>query len=147
MASFFDPSLNARLRERLDRIQADTPRRWGTMNAAQMLRHMDEAFRMALGEVQLPDQSNAMTRLSKAFVIGPMPWTKNLPTAKGLRFKADDVEFQSARAALLESWERMLNSPEDHPYGDHPLFGKMSRKDYAKLMHKHTDHHLRQFGV
>jgi hypothetical protein len=147
MASFFDPSLNAQLRERLERLQPDTPARWGRMNAAQMLRHLDEAFRMALGEVQMPDQSNIFSRLSKDFVIGPMPWMKNLPTAKWLRFASDSVEFRAARQSLLESWDRMLQSPEDHAYGDHPLFGSMSRADYDKLMAKHTEHHLRQFGL
>lgn len=147
MASFFDPAVNAQLRERLDRIGPDTPRQWGTMNSAQMLRHMDEAFRMALGEVRMADQSNFLTRWSKRFVIGPMPWSKNLPTAKGLRFQADAVEFHAARKALLESWDRMYRSPEDHAYGDHPLFGPMTRADYDKLMAKHTEHHLRQFGV
>jgi hypothetical protein len=146
MATLFDPAVNARLRERLDGLTAETPRRWGTMDPAQMLRHLDLSFRMALGEHPLPFQGNWLTRVTRGFVIGPMPWSRGLPTAKGLRTSADPAEFAAARAGLGDAWQRFLDSPEDHAFGDHPLFGPMTRREYGKLMAKHVEHHLRQFG-
>jgi hypothetical protein len=29
----------------------------------------------------------------------------------------------------------------------HPAFGRMTADDWGALIHKHTDHHLRQFGA
>jgi hypothetical protein len=31
--------------------------------------------------------------------------------------------------------------------GEHPIFGTMSPQDWGVLLYKHTDHHLRQFGL
>ena len=37
--------------------------------------------------------------------------------------------------------------PTDAKMGEHPAFGDISYDDYGVLIAKHTDHHLRQFGV
>ena len=32
-------------------------------------------------------------------------------------------------------------------FGAHPVFGRMRRSDWMVWGYRHTDHHLRQFGV
>ena len=32
-------------------------------------------------------------------------------------------------------------------YAAHPMFGAMARRDWLIWGYRHTDHHLRQFGV
>jgi hypothetical protein len=39
------------LQDRLHRLEPGTPRVWGTMSAAQMVAHLADALRMALGEL------------------------------------------------------------------------------------------------
>lgn len=29
----------------------------------------------------------------------------------------------------------------------HPLFGRMSTRDWDRLLYRHTNHHFRQFGI
>ena len=33
------------------------------------------------------------------------------------------------------------------PLQEHPAFGRLTYNQYGALMARHTDHHLRQFGV
>lgn len=146
MATLFDPAVNARLRERLDGLTAETPRRWGTMNAAQMLRHLDLTFRMALGDLDEPPMGNWLTHKIRGLIIGPMPWSRGLATSPGLRTTSEPGDFRSAHAALQATWQRFLDTPADFRFADHPLFGPLTRREYGKLMAKHVEHHLRQFG-
>jgi Protein of unknown function (DUF1569) len=44
----------------------------------------------------------------------------------------------------------MLRFLDHQPAGDwppHPVFGAMTARDWNRVLYRHTDHHLRQFGV
>mgnify|MGYP001794749648 CR=1 FL=1 len=43
--------------------------------------------------------------------------------------------------------ETPWNSLHDHCDGAHAFFGRMPGQEWAILMYKHLDHHLRQFGA
>jgi hypothetical protein len=32
-------------------------------------------------------------------------------------------------------------------FGEHPIFGKMSQREWLVWGYRHVDHHLRQFGI
>jgi hypothetical protein len=53
-----------------------------------------------------------------------------------------EEEVEKLRVALSRFCER---SGDDWPA--HPVFGRMTRRAWGALAYKHTDHHLRQFGV
>ena len=59
-----------------------------------------------------------------------------------------DPEFETEQArlsSLVESFGAAGPSCcTDHP---HSFFGRMNPDEWAILMYKHVDHHLRQFGV
>src|SRR6266566_312687 len=42
--------------------------------------------------------------------------------------------------------ERFCDKQQQQTWPEHPLFGKLSGKDWAALSYKHLNHHLRQFG-
>ena len=50
-------------------------------------------------------------------------------------------------AKLLTLIERFDEKRDQQSWPEHPLFGKLSGKDWAALSYKHFNHHLRQFGV
>src|SRR5829696_2240487 len=60
--SIFEPAIKQSVFERIDQVTADTKGKWGKLTATQMIRHLSEANRMALGEIVMPDRSNLLTR-------------------------------------------------------------------------------------
>ena len=53
MTDLFDPTVYASFLERINKINADTPAQWGKMNSSQMMAHVGEAFRTAVGNEKL----------------------------------------------------------------------------------------------
>lgn len=150
MKTLFDPSLAASIRERMARLTPDTRPRWGRMNAAQMVCHLTDGFRVALGEVPVAFKANPL-----AFY--PLRWllVYVLPTPKG---KVQTTpEFQQTRPgnwqADCQAWQDALDrfirrdASADATWGVHPVFGALSGTEWGRLAHVHTNHHLTQFGV
>ena len=61
---------------------------------------------------------------------------------------ADERDLGAEREKLTGLIERFsaggVGGCTKHP---HSFFGKMTPEEWAVLMYKHLDHHLRQFGV
>jgi hypothetical protein len=52
MATMWDDAARRELLERFGRLTPDHRPRWGKMNAAQMLAHLNDTHRMASGEIR-----------------------------------------------------------------------------------------------
>ncbi len=75
------------------------------------------------------------------------PLRRNAPTAKELVITGESA-LDLERQRLLGLMERFaMEGPRACSTHPHPFFGKLSASEWAILMYKHTDHHLRQFGV
>jgi hypothetical protein len=57
---------------------------------------------------------------------------------------AEVQELAIEQGLLLQRLSDVLQAQQ---LGPHPLFGALSRNDWARLIWKHIDHHMRQFGV
>lgn len=144
--TIYDRSQRDALARRLDALSHDRPARWGKMSAPQMVTHMLEAYRMPSGELTIRRQMIPLRPLVKWLMLYVLPLPKGAPTAKELLARKPstwDADVAALRACILAS---------EHPgtsasMGDHPIFGSMTAEDWGVLMYKHTDHHLRQFGV
>ncbi|MEO8235926.1 MAG: DUF1569 domain-containing protein, partial [Flavobacterium sp.] len=71
---------------------------------------------------------------------------KNSPTAKEFIF-TDKYDFEASRNELIKNFSRFAEGTQSIKITNHPFWGKMTSEDWNKLMWKHVDHHLRQFGV
>src|SRR5258708_28343680 len=77
------------------------------------------------------------------------PMRRNSPSSPEL-FSADltQCDFERERAQLIRTIDSFANAGaaccSQHP---HPFFGSLNPHQWAILMYKHVDHHLRQFGV
>ena len=60
----------------------------------------------------------------------------------------DEPDLETERARLCGLVERFAAaSPAGCTTHPHAFFGRLTPVEWAVLMYKHLDHHLRQFGV
>ena len=136
---------------RLDKLTEDTPARWGSMKVNQMLAHMNDAFKISLGMKPSIDTSSFYSHyimLPVGVYILPF-WPKGEATAPELNQKENGTKARDFYTEL-EFAKKMLDifeEREESKFHPHPMFGKLSKKQWADLLKKHFQHHLRQFGV
>lgn len=147
--SLWNTSDQSDLKYRLSKLNKDSKRQWGTMNVGQMLRHMDIAYKNAIGEIFVPKQSMAVIASIppvRWLFIYMLPFQKNLPTAKEY-IASPNIDFGAAYDTFLNTYEKITKDLETIKFVEHPIFGKLSHQDWGALLYKHLDHHLKQFGV
>jgi len=138
----------AELAERLRRVDPETKPRWGRMNAAQMAAHLNDAIRMASGDLAVRSVGTPLRYPPlKQLVIYLAPIPKGVPTARELIARVDRAQWAEESAAFPGLLERFAVRGPSAPMPDHPAFGRMSARAWGVLAYRHADHHLRQFGV
>lgn len=150
MKCMFDAACVEEVKQRLSRLRSDQPRQWGKMNLAQMLAHCSAGIEMAAGEIRPP-------RALIGRIIGPAvkrvalreeePMRRNSPTAKELLIQGNR-DFEAERERLSQRIDRFAAAgPAGCTTHPHAFFGPLSPEEWAVLMYKHLDHHLRQFSA
>ncbi len=152
MENLFDPTLVEDIKQRIMRLHPESERQWGTMTLAQTLAHCTSGFQMAMGTInpkRAPFPANLIGPLIKPLVFGDdKPMRRNSPSSPEL-FSADPTQcdFERERVQLITTIDSFVNQGaaccSQHP---HPFFGSLKPHQWAILMYKHVDHHLRQFG-
>lgn len=136
---------------RLQQLNPDSRRRWGAMNATQVVPHLTDPLRVAIGDrAAQPMNSVFSNPVVSALAVWWMPWPKGAPTAEEFiqgKGGTPPGDFERDRQALLLSIHRFANHPENEAFQPNPVFGPLSRHAWGRLMWRHLDHHLRQFGV
>ncbi|HEX8249656.1 MAG TPA: DUF1569 domain-containing protein [Pyrinomonadaceae bacterium] len=149
--SLFDEQKCRAVINRINRLTPESKALWGKMNVSEMLCHCADGLRMATGEREVADKSNFLFRtILKPLVIYALPMPKGAPTAKEINPMIDGTkptDFEADRQALISCIENMCSLLENHAWAPHAAFGKMNRKQWGLLAHKHIDHHLKQFGA
>ena len=151
MKSLFEPARVQEVKQRLSALSPSHQRQWGKMNPAQMLAHCFLGLEMAAGEIRPP---RAFVGRILGPVIKPMalrdeePMRRNSPTSKELVVIGEDRDFETERERLIGLIDRFVAEGAagctSHP---HAFFGSLTSDEWAVLMYKHLDHHLRQFGA
>ena len=149
MKSLCDSETQKEIRERLGCVKPDSPRQWGRMSAHQMICHLNDSFRVAAGEKYASPATSFWTRtvIKWAALHTPVRWPQGVATRP-------EVE-QGRGGTPPRDWERdreelralILAFANRTEFGVHPIFGKMSRRDWMIWGYRHVDHHLRQFGA
>ena len=148
MNTAWNPSIRASFVERAGKLAADTRPLGGKMNAAAMMAHINDSLRMALGDLpckskNLPLRYKPIRRL----IIYYLPMPKGAPTAPELIARCSGASLDEERTAFAKLLERCGGVTAASKFGDHPAFGDLNYDEYGVLIWKHTDHHLRQFGL
>ncbi len=150
MKNLYEPSTANEVKERILRLGPESVRQWGTMKPAQALAHCSGAMEWAVGDTRAP--RIFLGRLA-GWVVKPMllgddkPMRRNAPTVKTL-VVSDEQELETEKQRLTILIDRFsVAGPEKCSTNPHSFFGKMKPQEWAILLYKHVDHHLRQFGV
>jgi hypothetical protein len=140
------------LTHRLDALRPETPNRWGTLSAPEMLCHLGDSAEMVLGIRPRVGPVRSRTRRVVKWIglwtplRWPHGWRTNPahdPRLAGTRpsvFTTDRQRVISAMAGIAGATPAALEPA-------HGVFGRMSVRDWQRYTYKHTDHHLRQFGL
>jgi hypothetical protein len=150
MKNLFEKSTAEEVKARVAKLRPDSQRQWGKMNAAQAMAHCSASLQSAAGEIKPP-------RALIGRLIGGWVKSKAIPNEEPLRKNSPTMkELVVADQRDLEAEERKLNGLIDRfaaagPQGctthPHAFFGSLTPDEWAILMYKHLDHHLRQFGA
>lgn len=121
------------------------------MHAIQVVPHLTDPLRVAIGDrAAQPMHSVFSNPVVSALVVWWMPWPKGAPKAEEfIQGKGGTLpaEFERDKQALLLTIHRFANHSENETFQSSPVFGPLSRRAWGRLMWRHPDHHLRQFGV
>ena len=137
---------------RLRAIRPESRRRWGRMSAHQMLCHVADSFRMALGGKPVNPTTGLLQRtlLKWTVLYVPLRWPAGILTSREIDPERDGtrpVEFEADVAQVEALLDEVTARTRDLHGRSHPVFGRMSDGAWLRWAYLHTDHHLRQFGV
>ncbi|MEO0553195.1 MAG: DUF1569 domain-containing protein [Bacteroidota bacterium] len=137
------------IQKRLDHVNAESLRLWGTMSVAQMMEHCSMQLELGLGKIEQADFEGSWlmrTAFGRWLFLYALPWPKGIRTPTRMDMVKNNIypdDFQFRKRNLFELLEQVRQSPGLKP---HPFFGAMNKRVWGRLIWKHLDHHLRQFG-
>lgn len=145
--NYFDPAHYQQLINRLDSLTPAAERRWGQMNVAQMLHHLNLSIGSGLGYYPLPDESNWISRgVGQYLILNVLKkFPKGTQTVTPLRVD-EEFDFETEKKQLREILIKAYTTTTDEAWGKHTYFGKMSRQAWGKLILIHCHHHFQQFS-
>jgi Protein of unknown function (DUF1569) len=135
---------------RIFALTAADQRLWGKMSVHQMVCHLCDSYKFALGEKSVGMATGFLQRTVIKFIAlrAPMKWPRGVSTLpeveQGVGGTAP-VEFAKDRAALVSIIDRFCSSAVNRSV-PHPFFGILTRQEWMRWGYLHADHHLRQFG-
>lgn len=151
MKTVGQPQVLRTLIARLHSLGPDTARRWGTLTPHEMVCHLGDAAEMVL---LIRPRTEAVPERSRPFIkwlalSSPLRWphgwaTNPMHDPRALGTRPSEFAADLARAVAGLNGIATGAGPFEPAHG---LFGVMSREDWQRWAYKHTDHHLRQFGL
>jgi hypothetical protein len=138
MQSIRDERVRTDVIDRINRLTPESVRRWGAMQHAQLLVHLADGFRLALGRSDVTPRGFTRFAPIRHLLIHRLPWPRG-------KAEAPPGSFQ--RPVLLDLIDQYMAASPETLGKMHPMFGRMKARDWDVLMYRHLDHHLTQFSV
>ena len=142
----------AEIQRRLKSVTTESQRRWGRMSVHQMVCHLADTFRMALGHKAATAPCGLLQRtvIKWMALYAPLRWPPGITTSPELDqlgvIATPPTDF-AADLAQVEALMRLMIAETRSLTLPHPVFGPMSEAAWLRWGYLHTDHHLRQFGA
>lgn len=153
MSVDFEAFLKVRAREIIGAVRGDETPLWGMMTIHHMLEHLVFPLNFATGVIQAPiftpEEKLPKNReflhspygLMRGFKMPLLPKDENPP------LMTDSLE--AAKALLFQTMDRFQENVDAPGFdgADHPIFGRLDRKQWYIFQYKHFMHHFAQFGL
>jgi Protein of unknown function (DUF1569) len=145
-----DPACKAEIVKRFRNLGPDAVPLWGKMTVSQMICHLNDSFLGVMGDKPMKVLRFSFWRLTKSFALsGRMDWPHGVKTRPEFEQGVGGTppaEFATDLQRLLATVERFTQDPRGFEFRPHPMFGRMTEKEWMRWGYLHCDHHLRQFG-
>ena|ERR1051326_8739608 len=125
--------------------------KWGKMNAQQMVEHLTDSTRVATGkEYQKKELTEEQTEKARKFFLSDKPFREN--TTNHLL----PVEPYAIRNSSMENAIKEFDDEVKEFFSlfndlarttINPFAGEFNFEQWVQLLHKHFQHHARQFGL
>ena len=137
--------------EFLQSLKSEDQPLWGKLSSQGMIEHLSEAIANAYGKIniekQLPEEQILK---AKAFAMSDKEFKPNTQNALMSEIPAPlrNHSIQDAIQELHEELSAFFSFYQQQPNAIciHPFFGEMNYNEWVHLLHKHTLHHMKQFG-
>lgn len=136
----------------LKKLKGDEKGNFGKLSPQGMIEHMSDSFGNAYGRIHqdLHTKPEMVSRF-RDFALSDKPFKENTPNAYMSETPAP-MRHANIDAAIIEL-EKEINNFFDF-YKNHPdaiklnpFFGEFNYNDWLHLLHKHANHHLKQFNL
>ena len=160
--TLFIRAARAGIHARLDQLSPASVPHWGTMSVREMLCHVADHLRVALGDIEVRPGGIAVRLGNRALEVHPgllrfklgrqllvhwIPWPKARIVAPPEMMTTAPSEWSDDIGSVHALVDRVGNRRPVEVWGTHPWFGSIPGREWGRLCWKHLDHHLRQFGV
>lgn len=149
MKSIFDREPRVEIINRINTLNATSQPKWGKMTVAQMLRHCSLCEEYYFGNIKvkrsLIGRIFGKTAIKEILKDENSTLKKNAYTSPTFKVSNGITSFSEEK----QKWEKLIErySIFNNEETVHWFFGRMTKNQLGQLVHKHCDHHLRQFGV
>ena len=137
MKTLFDPADRTDIEARIRSLSPESQRRWGKMNAAQMLCHCGRPLETAVGDKPMKQAfiGKIIVPFIRKSIFSEKPFGKNAPTDPTF-VVADERQLDAERDQLLTLIDRFVaQGPHAAGKATHSFFGKICfrKQNPAKL--------------
>ena len=133
---------------RIKDLSEPNVRLWGNMDIQQMLFHCTTQLKITLGEISHKQEGASFLRskLGKWLLFSTIPWPKGSETPSKMNVETASYSVSDIETGKNELMNYLEKVRHQKHLKAHPFFGELSRKEWGRLIYKHLDHHLKQFG-
>ena len=132
---------------RIENLDMAASPAWGTLTAPRLIAHLIDSLLFARGAKVLEIKKPPLVPkwlIKWLTIYSPMPWPKGIKAPPSF-FEYDPQEFDADKQELIKQLDAFIALPDSHAT-DHPLMGRLSKKDWDHLNYRHFNHHFRQFN-
>lgn len=150
MPTISNPAILAKLCARLEALRPETPRRWGAMTAGEMVCHVADAHASVMdpnSQRPAPRRRPVMKWLA---LYSPLDWPKGFKSPARIDQQKGGTKpttFEADRQRAIATLRSLATAPPEAWPPNHAVFGTLTAEDWRVWAFRHTDHHLRQFGL
>ena len=131
---------------RINQLTPESQRQWGKMNVTQMLCHTADQLRLAMGFIEVKDQSNFISRnFTKWMALrmeapkGKVETLEEINQVEG--GGTPSVSFEDDKINLIKLLNAFKDKEDTYEWSPHPYFGKLSKEQWGRLAYMHLTHH------